>query len=833
MAVEARSGIFRVAVRWFMLWLLGLSLVVLGCGNDGPRSQAASGGAGASGGSGAGGARSGEAGAGTASHGPTSGGTSSGGASGGSGPMGIAGNTSGAQGGDGGSGQLCNSATTCLYFSEDFEKDCAAGWALNGIWICREPETVKAAARSGANVLSSWGKETGAPTYVGVATSPVIDLSLAGQPLLEFYSSMDTTRIGNAYRSGLRVRVRVGETVFELPHADPIYTGNGMWSETSWNFSRHRLDLSEFSGKLISLEFEFTSASGPSEYVQLDDITIYDASLIPATTESPAVPRCSRDAKRCKERLAQVCSMSGTWQTAEECPFVCVDGSCGGVCRPYEASCDAGDPKTRLVCASSGLERLPQSCAEGCGEGRCRGVYMDEGFDGASAPPNWLLTGDWAVGQVTFDKIFVLAAEGGNCLGTGFMGAHGANREYAENFAQTPWIDLSAATAPVLEFLTYLYSEPQKDGFNVWVRSVAGADFELLSPESPPYDGSIKGVEAWSGLKSFSFHRFEADLSRFVGKRIQLRFALASDGANQHRGVFIERASVRDTTLVPLEIELPSQPDLQAFPGTPFKYTLRATGGSSRARWSIVDAQNADWLSLDATTGVLFGMPDEANVGVARFIARIEEPGVSKSAELEVQVEVRSVTYRADFDASCPEGWTLNGDWQCGTPTNVGPAMCFTGSGCIATVLDGNYHPSLESHAISPPIDLSDLIFPRLEFAMWSASGPSDVLSVRVSVDDGPFTKIMEYSSAASSAGTWLNYPLDLFCYAGTRITLDFVFRSNETVSLPGVYLDHFVLSDVPPLSPQKCHCTPGKLPACAEWECKLCRDARSLGELK
>ncbi|HET7538580.1 MAG TPA: Ig domain-containing protein [Polyangiaceae bacterium] len=551
--------------------------------------------------------------------------------------------------GSAGDGNFCGIGGPCIYYRENFDTAaCAPGWHLQTWWRCGEPDRVlQPPAKSPESALISLGAGPDGP-YAGVASSPAIDLSLAGQPLLEFYLSMKTTRTdqlasGHPFVSGLKVRARVGEEVFELPHVDPIYTGYQMWSESlEYGFARHRVDLSAFSGKVIRLDFEFDSEYEAGDFVMLDDVSVYDASLVPSIPESLAVPRCEPKTTRCAVHLAQVCSQNGTWQTTEDCPYICTEGgSCGGSCRPFESTCDPAHPGTRLVCEGSGLAEVAQTCLDECAAGHCRGVYFDEGFEGPSAPPGWILAGDWAIAPAP-GLAPVLVSEDGSTL-AGRLTQAMTSRKFADDFAQTPELDLTSATEPVLHFLGYMYTEPGRSGFDVWARSDATAgEWQLLTPEYPDYDGTVNGNAAWSGLW-LTFRDAQVDLTQFVGQKLSLRFALASDGTNQgDASVYIEHASVMERPLVPLAIEIPFPSRFYAVTDQPFSATLHAFGGSSRAQWSIVSRTDADWLSIDAQTGTLSGVPSSTDPKLASITVRVEEPGVKRAnfSELGLEIEV-------------------------------------------------------------------------------------------------------------------------------------------------------------------------------------------------
>ena len=60
--------------------------------------------------------------------------------------------------------------------------------------------------------------------------------------------------------------------------------------------------------------------------------------------------------------------------------------------------------------------------------------------------------------------------------------------------------------------------------------------------------------------------------------------------------------------------------------------------------------------------------------------------------------EVQTFVYFEDFEGACPNGWTLGGDWECGTPSITGPSTAFSGSQCLATQIDGTYNTRPKLH---------------------------------------------------------------------------------------------------------------------------------------
>jgi hypothetical protein len=163
---------------------------------------------------------------------------------------------------------------------------------------------------------------------------------------------------------------------------------------------------------------------------------------------------------------------------------------------------------------------------------------------------------------------------------------------------------------------------------------------------------------------------------------------------------------------------------------------------------------------------------------------------------------------------TCPDGWTLGGDWQCGTPAKTSPVTPHTGHGVLATSLSGLYDNN-ESFstctADSPVIDLTTATSPQLSFWRWdyTEGGTYDGWNLNVSVDNGPFAEVITVTPKYSltiggeaawggnySAQGWQNFFADLSTYAGHKIALRFAFQSDNATVYPGVYLDDLVVGE-------------------------------------
>jgi len=161
-----------------------------------------------------------------------------------------------------------------------------------------------------------------------------------------------------------------------------------------------------------------------------------------------------------------------------------------------------------------------------------------------------------------------------------------------------------------------------------------------------------------------------------------------------------------------------------------------------------------------------------------------------------------------DFE-NCSNGWTLAGDWQCGTPANVGPTSAHIGNNCMATQIADLYHVNqsfANTVATSPPINLTTAATPMLSFWAWdhTEGGTFDGWHLKISTNGGQsFTQITTVSPAYNlsllsqpswggdhSAEGWKNYTADLSAYAGQTVLLRFAFRSDGAGVFPGIYID-------------------------------------------
>jgi hypothetical protein len=171
--------------------------------------------------------------------------------------------------------------------------------------------------------------------------------------------------------------------------------------------------------------------------------------------------------------------------------------------------------------------------------------------------------------------------------------------------------------------------------------------------------------------------------------------------------------------------------------------------------------------------------------------------------------------YFKDGFETCPGGWTLGGDWECGSPQIVGPPTAKAGLNVLATKVAAVYSVNQSFNtavADSAPIDLTTATSPQLSFWVWehTEGGSFDGWNLKISTNGGttyvPVTTVSppypltvggqpSWGGDNSAAG-WRNYQADLTAFAGQTVRLRFAFRSDAATVFPGVYLDDVFVAE-------------------------------------
>jgi len=120
------------------------------------------------------------------------------------------------------------------------------------------------------------------------------------------------------------------------------------------------------------------------------------------------------------------------------------------------------------------------------------------------------------------------------------------------------------------------------------------------------------------------------------------------------------------------------------------------------------------------------------------------------------QVAVATAIYFANMDAD--PGWTLQPDWQYGTPTyaNGGPTSGFTGTKIIGYNLSGNYPNNLSvKYATTPQINASGSTSLTLRFRRWLGVRNIDSATIQASTDGVNWVSVWASAGAGISDNGW------------------------------------------------------------------------------
>jgi hypothetical protein len=511
------------------------------------------------------------------------------------------------------------------------------------------------------------------------------------------------------------------------------------------------------------------------------------------------------------------------------------NGFCGPTMAPIGTGCTEGISECHVgACDAKGMcysSSAPNGVAcndhnactkaDTCSAGACSGaaitgcqLYLYEGFE--VCPNGWTFGGDWQCGKPV--NVGPLSAHtGDNVIATKIAGVYSINQSFSTTVADSPPIDLTKATNPVVSFWAWDHTEGGTfDGWNLKVSTNGGQTFADVTTVTPAYSLTISGKPAWGGDHSAEgWQHYTADLTAYIGQPITLRFAFRSDGATVFPGVYLDDVIIAEPLQNPLFITTTS-PLANIYAGMAYTAQIVKTGGTSGSVWSIkAGGVNTAWLSIDPVTGLLSGTPSAAETGPVSVTIHVQEPMLpSNFVEKTFSLNVNHAAYYTSFEGACPDGWTLTGDWQCGVPKTVGPATAFVGTQCIGTQIAAPYNDLQTwagTTATSPVIDLNGLGNALLTFRMWVDTEGStyDGANLQISTDGGmnytilsnvkPTYPLVVAGKPAwgghQSALGWQDVQADLSAYAGQTIRLQFTFQSDSSGTFPGVYIDDILVN--------------------------------------
>jgi|GEM_PF-2483081 len=486
----------------------------------------------------------------------------------------------------------------------------------------------------------------------------------------------------------------------------------------------------------------------------------------------------------CVGTLPNDCGLSGS-----ECEEVVCDetqDACVLVAANEGGACDSGDLCAPGTCVAGVCEPTPIDCSgldDQCGTGECN-------------PSTGLCE-------------VVPVSAGTPCTNV--------------NTATSPAIDLTGATSPVLSFVAFVHTA-DNDGFNVKV-STDGTTYSVLTDVSPAYNATLGGESAWVGNQALQgWQEFRVDLSAYAGQTVYLRFGFNANISNSAPGVYIDSVVVAEEDSVPVRIATKALPPM--FVDVPYVARVQPVGGNGNLTYSLIHGTNSSWLGIDPTTGELTGIPPQE--GVVSFTVRVEQIGFAANYDERtftlVAQDLGSGRYFKETFDSCSSGWLLISGWECGTPSNVGPDSCRSGS-CIGTVLDGTVPKGVGkwgmSLARSPYFHVpATATQPVLQFWAWVDTLAANYHAMRVlahrlgdttAVDlgdaDPPQTVASREASwgGARSRYGWHRFTVDLSDFVGETIALvfeQFVSNADDYMAHPGFYIDDVEVLELEEVKP-------------------------------
>jgi hypothetical protein len=389
------------------------------------------------------------------------------------------------------------------------------------------------------------------------------------------------------------------------------------------------------------------------------------------------------------------------------------------------------------------------------------------------------------------------------------------NESFDTCTADSPVIDLTNAVSPQLSFWRWDHTEGgTSDGWNLQISTDNGNTYNEVPSTlvTPTYNLTIVSEPSWGGDNE-QWQNYFADLTAYVGNHVKLRFAFRSDAATVYTGVYLDDIVVAEAAQVPIYLTTPT-PLPNVYASEPYVTQMTHVGGASNVVWSIdqTNSVNAGWMSIDST-GALTGTPGSSNVGPVSVVVRVDEQGEPTNFDEQTYtLRVLPDYYFQSFAGTCPNGWTLAGDWLCGAPTSPGgPPTAYSGTQCIGTGMTTDYSPGdtwAATTATSPPINLTGATNPMLSFRMWlDTEANFDGANLQISTD-GAFWSVVgntlpQYNAMISNDGAWSGHEgamgwqlvqADLTAYANMTVYLRIAFQSDNANNFAGVFIDDVVI---------------------------------------
>lgn len=215
---------------------------------------------------------------------------------------------------------------------------------------------------------------------------------------------------------------------------------------------------------------------------------------------------------------------------------------------------------------------------------------------------------------------------------------------------------------------------------------------------------------------------------------------------------------------------------------------LSGNGTPRTATYAVAPPDSNAWVSVDNGTYAVYIRSNQvADVGGAFVPA-------SQLGQFTVTVPAPLVTlYSANMNSD--PGWTLEPDWQYGTPaysSGSGPTNGYTGTKIIGYNLAGNYPDSLSvKYATTPAINCSGSTTVTLQFQRWLGLRSGDTANIQASTNGVDWVDIWTSSSNVNDLGWQLvqiNLPTGMA--GSSTVRLRWGLTSNNSQNRIGWNLD-------------------------------------------
>lgn len=207
-------------------------------------------------------------------------------------------------------------------------------------------------------------------------------------------------------------------------------------------------------------------------------------------------------------------------------------------------------------------------------------------------------------------------------------------------------------------------------------------------------------------------------------------------------------------------------------------------GSPRTATYAIAPPSNGTWSQSHNGTYTVWMQADQVSDTESAWVA---------AGELgQFQVAVPVAIYYASMDVD--PGWTLESQWQYGTPSysGGGPTSGFTGTKIIGYNLNGNYAGNLSpKYATTPVINCSGSSGLTLRFKRWLRTRPNDPVSIQVSTDGATWNNVWSTSMAVSDS-SWqeVQYALPSNVQGSPSVRLRWSIASNRAQDEIGWNID-------------------------------------------